>query len=319
MILGLVFSVVGTVLHHADEAASSSFFSHVGIGLLAAGLLTATVEAATHRRNHQRDRLAQRRSRKNLATFEQRSRDHLDALQKTTAVTILREFIPEDVFTEVQNQLISKPFARRDFRCHFGFSWEGAKQDTLSLRTSVEYKLRNVSVSPQVFRFRAVETWNCDGNEDSVDITHAYVMRSDDAQARNLADQETGTKRVVNDSVVVEDQVHLKPGESVHVRWRSIRRYFERDHTTVTLTLATRGFELSASHPDDLVVDLGIHHPDEEKFRKDVLPGETKWVFEGGFLPFQGVTLSWHKKPDATRVRAMKLLRSGEDPAALVP
>jgi hypothetical protein len=301
--LGVVGSVLGVVMHVRHHEWAAAFLSHVGVGFMAAGLLTATVEYLSHRR-HQRQ----------IDEAESRTRDFLVRLQNATAGTILRQFIPETVLEEVQQQIVRKPFIRFDFRLVLQFAWEDAAHTRLLRRARVSYRVKNASQSPQVFELRAAEDWPSDEQPALVDITHLYVRREPDGKGRlqNLAVERK--KELTDSCLMVEEKIPLNPDESVSVVWKSVRECPVRDKSAILFNHAMRGLALDVHHPVDLAVTLQIHHPDDGAFIVDESdPDHHAWHFDGGFLPFQGVALSWKKVvPPTDRVPVLAL--AGETP-----
>lgn len=283
MLLGLLLSGLGVVLHKAEYEWPSSFFSHVGVGFMAAGLLTATVEALSHRRNLQ-----------HLILTQRRNREHLRQLQKATAYTMLRSFIPKAVFLEVENQIIAKPFTRSGFRLEIKLEWQDAGHTRLRRRATVSYRVRNASTAPQVFKLRAVEDWEEGDPPRMVDITAVYVRRKADAGRRENLAAGPDRKKLEKTQLMVAEDLTLKPGEAVQVVWKSLRLHPNRYSGPLLFNHATRGLVLDVDHPADLNVSLQLHHPDAEAVQVDVDdPDHHVWRFDGGFLPFQGMTLSW--------------------------
>lgn len=287
MALGTVFSLLVIPLHSLEGA--STFFSHLGVGLLGAGVLTSTVEALAHRRNER----------------------YVKHVHEATALTVLRQLIPDAVFAEVQNQIVAKPFTRSEFRWEIEFTWEDDAHTRLRRRATVRYRVKNATLVPQVLGFGAVEDWPLDDQPSFVDITHVYIRREGESAGRapNVATLPE-KKQMEPGQLVVAEDVPLKPDETVSIVWKSVREEHPNDKSPLIFTHATRGFTLSVHHPPDLAISLQIQHPDEKAFQVDADDVDHhSWHFDGGFLPFQGVTLGWKKVvPPADRIPALVLI-----------
>jgi len=115
--------------------------SDLGIGLFAAGIVTATLEPISRKRL-QRD-------------VEEIKQAHLES--------ILKGFMPEPIFKEVQSQIIGQPFLRMNFHMNIEFSWTDEKKEYLHNSQISVYDIENISRAVAVYELRtSVEQMNED-------------------------------------------------------------------------------------------------------------------------------------------------------------
>ncbi|HEU0143399.1 MAG TPA: hypothetical protein VFQ47_01320 [Nitrososphaera sp.] len=251
--------------------------SHVGIGILAAGVLTATLEPISRMRLQR--------------AIEEIRTAHFEA--------ILKGFMPEPIFEEVQNHIIREPFLRSNFRVAVEFSWKDEAREYLSKSQTVRYDVQNIAQNVEEFE---VNTWEERKNEDkfpnNAAIYYISVQTLDGSTRIEYNENNIHEIQKVTDQLVeAQFTIHLKPGQKAEVIIRMRSVLLSKDIYPFVMSNATVGLDFTVAHPNNLIVEAIPMHPSKSAFRTEVLERTVKrWRIEKGLLPFQGVQVSW--QPD---------------------
>jgi len=245
----------------------------LGIGLLAAGIITASLEPISRRRM-QRD---------------------IDEIRQVHFESMLKGLMPEPIFREVQAHIIGQPFLRKDFHLAIELSWVDEAREYIHMSQSVSYAVQNVSRTLEDYRLHTFEERV---NEDAFPgCTHIDEIRV------SLSGPEpvfyTGAH--LEKFITVTDQfiearipVKLEPGQAATIATRTESVLASRDVYTYHMTKPTIQLDVTVAHPEDLAVRAAPMHPSRNAFVVEVeVPTLKRWRIEAGLLPFQGVQLSW--------------------------
>jgi hypothetical protein len=97
--------------------------------------------------------------------------------------------------------------------------------------------------------------------------------------------------------VKVRIPIPLLPGQTATVTVRIDGILASRDVYTHVMMNPTIEFDLTVSHPTNLLVRGMPLHPSDEAFKPIINTNSTKrWRIRAGLLPFQGIEVSWGPK-----------------------
>lgn len=249
-----------------------ALLSNLGIGLLAAGITTGTLEPISRRRM-QRD---------------------VREIKEAHFESTLKGFMPEPIFEKVKAHIIRQPFLREDFRWSIELKWMDEDREYLHRSSIGSYKVKNTSRTPASYELLVlVERGNEERFPGSTHIREIQVQR-DGEQPRIYTKPDLEKFLEKTDQYIkVTMPLMLEPGE-----WARVRAYAEnvllaRDVYLLTVGMLTNQFELMVTHPDDLSVRAMPMHPSQHKFVGEVGTTYKRWRIEAGLLPFQGIEVSW--------------------------
>jgi hypothetical protein len=276
-LLGLIFIAIAALalpLKISMPQWLLGVLSDLGVGLVAAGIITGTVEPISRRRlQHDVEEIRQ-------AHFE----------------SLLKGFMPERIFYEVQEHIIRQPFMRTNLHGTFEISWADETREYLSKSVIIGYDVENVSRTLETYELRAdVERVNEDRFPGSTSIQEVRVQPSGDLKpivynGDNLERFIERTDQLVKAIIPIA----LEPSQKARVviRWRNIRA--SRDVDTFLASKPSIGMDLTIAHPNDLSVQAVPLHPSQHVLVAEVsTPTLKRWRIEAGLLPYQGVQLSW--------------------------
>jgi hypothetical protein len=275
ILVGLVLIALQTIFPNINSP-FTKLLSDLGIGLIAAGVVTATLEPISRRR----------------------LQSDISEIKKANFEAILKGVMPEEIYEEIQAHIIRQPFLRENVRMIFECEWVDSKREILSRSQTTYYEVKNISKTIEKYDVRVLEE-----REHGVDylnipqITEIVVQRDSKDEIR-LGQPELAKIQVdTGQHIEVCYPIMLKPGDKVKIWLRSKSMLSNRVHTVIML-VPTINLELTVSHSDDIVVRAFPLHPSTESFITDTDTDKMKrWRIEGGILPYQGIELSWYPKP----------------------
>lgn len=276
--LGLTFILIASLASPLSiplPGWSFGLLSNLGIGLLAAGIITGTLEPITRKRL-QRD-------------IEEIKQAHIES--------VLKGLMSEPIFREVQAHIIRQPFLRRDFRVTIELSWKDKqKREYLCKSQTVNYDVENVSRTLEDYELYVFEE---KVNEDlfpgSTVITEIKVDSLDGREPsvytdNKLAEYIETTEQLVEARIPVK----LRPNQNIRIFTSMRSIHSSREIYPYVLTTPTVDVELTVSHPHDLSVQAVPMHPSRHAFVTEVNTSTLKrWRIRAGILPFQGIETTW--------------------------
>jgi hypothetical protein len=310
-VLGIAFLVAPKLLKMPGW--SEDLLPDIGIGLLAAGILTMSIEPIARRRLH-RDVKEMRE-----AHFE----------------SVLKGFMPESIFEEVRTQIIDQPFLRKDFRLTIELSPPGNKPAYLRKTQTISYEVENTSRAPGTF---IVAPWVERRNEDqfpngtkieTVKVTSPYTSRATEHDGTGSEEEYSGQRleemcEKTDVAVTAEISVPLGPGQTARVVAVTTSILESRDVFDLLVTTPTTGLDCTVVHPEKFEVQALPLHPSVHAFKVEVHnPTVKRWRIETGLLPSQGIQTTWRPKTAANGeltdtaaliVRTLRALKANEDP-----
>lgn len=255
-----------------------SLLSDLGIGLLAAGIITGTLEP-----------VSRKRLQLDIAEIKQA---HFES--------VLKGLMPEPIFHEVQAHIIRKPFLRTNFSVNLELSWVDETREYLYKSQTVSYNVENVSRTLERYELRVYEERiNEDRFPGATSIREIRVQSSDDLEP-NVYIADSLDKFIEKTDQLVEARipVMLEPGQRVRIVTQVKSVHFSRDVYPYNLTNPTILLDFTLAHPNDLLVQALPLHPSKHAFITEVrAPTLKRWRIEAGFLPFQGIQISWRPMP----------------------
>lgn len=285
IIIGIGQVIIGLLLTVIPRSTASPLWvidllSHLGIGVLAAGILTATLEPISRKRSQR--------------AIEEIRAAHFEA--------ILKGFMPEPIFEEIQNHIIREPFTRTNFRVAVEFSWKGNTGEYLSKSQTLHYDVQNIAQSVQEFE---INTWEERKNEEkfpnNTAIYYIGVQTTDGSTRIEYNEDNIREIEEITDQLIgARFTIRLKPAQKAEVLIRMRSVLLSKDIYPFVLSNATVGLDFTVAHPDNLIVEAIPLHPSRNAFKKEVQERTVKrWRIDAGILPYQGVQVSW--RPDSTR------------------
>lgn len=288
--VGVALSLVGVLLKTPDLPWKwlkwpwiGEVLSSLGLGAIAAGVLTLTLEPITRRR-HQED-------------VREIKEAHIGA--------VLKSMIPEAVAEQIQEHIIRQPFLRSDYHATFYLNWRGAKRTYLEQRLTVAYRVINISHRTQVYKVRAFEDrpvhFPAEVQPDT-QIVQIDVATPGGTKKSYVGETLEPFLRRSLDRVKAEIEIPLRPGEEVDVKINSTNLVKSEDHYLFTMTGQTTNFHLTVHHPPELFVNCQCNHASDDALQP--FAGDFSEIKEikqwkvAVFLPAQGVLLEWHRNAD---------------------
>jgi hypothetical protein len=277
--LGLIAFAKLNTPPNQPETAVLRLLADVGLGLVAAGFLTATLEPISRHRL-QRD---------------------IDEIKTAHFESLLKGLMPEAIFEEIREHVIRQTFERTDWRANIELGWVDAERTHLRKEQSVTYIVRNRGLTTDQFELRVIQE---KVHEDlypgctelvSVKVEHLIGARStrkqrpdDDYMGDKLAESCKHTPAKLECHIPIP----LASGETVQVTVQTRSIIGGRNILPLVVTHSTVGWEMTVAHPEDLEVTAIRLHPSTEAMRMlHDTPRMKHWQVHGGLLPFQGVQL----------------------------
>jgi hypothetical protein len=210
--------------------------SDLGVGLIAAGLVTATLEP-----------ISRKRLQNDIAEIK---KSHFEA--------ILKGVMPEEIYKEIQAHIIRQPFLRQNVRINFEFEWLDNKHEIIIRDQSTYYEVTNVSKTIEKYDVRIVE--EREGGliiKDLPKIT-GLTIKDKRGEIALSNDELLPYQKKSNDQYLeVCYPVLLAPEDTIKVFLKSKSALANRVHTVVML-IPTINLDLTISHSEDTVVRASI-------------------------------------------------------------
>ena len=271
-ILALV-AALGKVFDFAIPTSLQGVMSNLGIGLVAAGVITMTVEV-----------MNRKRTKSDIAEIRDA---HLE--------TLLKGFIPPQLFEAIRSQIIQQPFIRTNYHTTLSLSWRSASHDYIVKNEVTVWDVENVSLTQQIYELRVGESNDCFQQlPEDVAIRSVDIERGE-GQSLHLRGEALATQTIREAQFLrTTIPVPLKPTERVKILVGTSNIFRPTDVFNLHITGPAIGMKLNVTHPDDLAVGVYAMHPARHLLVKEMdEPTAKQWRFETGFLPFQGVKIYW--------------------------
>jgi len=274
ILIGIIIILMNRIYLYQRVFASADIggvLSDVGVGLVAAGIITITLEPF---------------SRKRLQS-------DINEIKKANFEALLKGVMPEPIFVQVQNHIIRQPFLRENVRTTFVFEWRDKERTIVRKTSTAQYSITNISSTIQTYDLTASHDIDL-GTEfhDEVKITEIVVKQN--GMERDYDEPKIKTVEVRNDQFVeVHIPLPLLPGEMANITIKSQNILPNRYHIYVVL-VPTINFELGIIHEEDMIIKVSPLHPSRSCFKSEVISTRFKsWKIEGGLLPMQGFEVTW--------------------------
>ncbi len=253
-----------------------NILSDLGIGIIAAGLLTITLEQAG-RKKHQED---------------------INDIKNIYVESILKALMPQPFFDEIKAHIIQQPFLRSNYQATIHLAWKDDKKEFLSMIDNYSYEVKNISRTIEEYEVRVYEDKMYeDKYPNCTNIKEIKTYREVDNPSFNKRIESLKNKIETEQFIEIRFLIPLKPNEKV-----TISQYVEsvksaRDIYTYVMSKPTQNLRLTVTHPDDLILNHVSMHSSFDAFPTDVVTPTLKvWQIQGGILPFQGILLTWSPK-----------------------
>ena len=273
----------GLPVHFEAGPKIEYFFSHLGIGLIAAGILTAVLEPISRKR----------------------IRRDIEEIREAHFESLLKGFMPDEViFKAVQSQIVQQPFLRSNFTVTLELNWLKDKPGCLSRSSIVSYRAQNKSPVKQTLTITAEDSQTEEA------LRRYVVFEGVEVEAthwkKNYSQSELEEEYVKREGQIARLTlpIELKPDDQadVTIRRRSVVKSTDTwpifvVHPTVSLTL-------TVSHPENLSVKAERYHPSAENYKQTLNGSMMKeWKIDTGLLPNQGITVNWWPSGNAIERR----------------
>lgn len=249
--------------------------SHLGSGLVAAGLLTTALEHGVRKRH---------------------SKDILE-IKNAHAESLLKEIIPQPFFNEIKFHMIQQPFIRSNYQAVVQLDWKdwnGIKNQFLSMSDIYSYQVENISHTSEEYSFKIYEDKVYEDKfPNCTKIKELKILRvingSKFEEFTNIEKEEIETPL----SIEVNIRIHLNPNEKSIISQQVDSMKSVRDMYTYVMNKPTVGLHLTVIHPKDLILSQVPMYSAYE-LSTDTHTSTLKiWHIRTGILPFQGLLLSW--------------------------
>ena len=246
--------------------------THLGVALLAAGAVTATLEPISRRRQQ----------------------NDIDEIKKTHFEAMLKGVMPEAVFDEVQAHIIRQPFLRENFRVTYEFKWGDSTRATALKYLAGYYEVTNLSRTLESYEVRVLVEKMLNPQHAGFDGIKEIIVDEGPGMKRCYTGEElNGLQKITDQLIEARVPVQVAPGEKVRVTSSSQSEISDRTQILV-VNVPTIGLDLTVVHPDDMVVRAMPLHPSRSAFVNEVNnPTVKRWRINGALLPYQGIELSW--------------------------
>jgi hypothetical protein len=280
VVVGLVLVIFAAIAPRLAIQVSpwlSSLLSDLGVGLLSAGIITGTLEP-----------LSRKRSLNDIQEIKQASYD-----------AILRELMPREIFTEVQEQIIRQPFLRKNSMVVLDIQWLNKKRGFLLIQSTIGYEVKNVSKTLERYLVR-VNQERMYENEypNNVKILKVQIFGQTESDVRTYEGKELEGKTTSDEKFIrVEIPLALEPDETISVKSSGTYIMAASDVFTHVVNRPTVGLDYTVNFPEDLYVEASPLFPSSVSFEPEVQSNISKrWQIKKGLLPFQGIEIIWRPK-----------------------
>lgn len=208
VVLGLVFVFIKIIFPEWDTL-NSQILSDLGIGIIAAGLVTATLEPI---------------SRKRL-------QGDIAEIKKSHFEVILKGVMPEKIYEEIQAHIIRQPFLRENVRMNFEFAWANNDQKILLRKQATYYEVTNMSKTIEKYNIRIIEEKEVGLKYPDLPKITELKIESDDLEIPVLSSIDLLKLQNTTDQYIeVNYPVSLKPGDKIKVWLKSESAISSRVH-----------------------------------------------------------------------------------------
>jgi hypothetical protein len=346
VVIAIVEAVVGVGLillsntafnvYPFDVAETQRLLTDVGVGLMAAAILTGTVEYIANSRHNRELASLQGLMDKRQAdlvkainaqyanlTTDLNERHHvlLEELKVATLDSILHEFVPQrQIVDQIRRHIVEKPFVRENYKVHIRLAWTD-DQRLLHKSQTLSYNIVNVSEYPQPCTIRIREDVFL--NESSVirpTFEKVSVRRSKEPSSWVFRDIGTASQQASgnldqkitldfdgtsSDASTVRLTFDLVSRQDAFVEADILGLISAKDFYAFNVAIPTTALDLLIEHPEDLFVRAKPLHPEDAFTCVDQSKrNESHWTIAAGLLPFQGVLVEWW--PDPTSAAGMQ-------------
>jgi hypothetical protein len=273
VLLGLAFVAIDKFI--SVSTSIMGVISEVGIGLIAAGIITLTLEPITRRR----------------------LQSDIEEVKRTHFETLLTGVMPEPIFKEVQAHIIRQPFLRENVQTTFELSWVDEKRTSVFKYSVAQYDVTNISKTNEIYQIRVIEEKEIGSKfPDFTKISEIRIQL--DEQKEDVYDFERlkDHLRITDELIEVRMGFPLAPDQKARVTVKSQSILSDRIHIYV-MTVPTVNLELTVVHREDMILRAIPLHPSESNFRQEIdTPSLNRWRITGGLLSFQGFEVTWFPK-----------------------
>ncbi len=256
----------------------NNIFINLGTGLIAAGLLTVTLEKSNRKRHH----------------------EDIEELKRFHGESILKELIPQPFFDEVKVSIMDHPFLRSNYQGTIQMNWKDVENKKYLIVTDVySYDIKNISNKTQEFEVRIYE------DKMHEDIFPGCTKVVEFKIERILdEDKEIEITKILPSQINKETNfieakipIELKPNQKITVSQHLEYVRLARDTYSYVLSKPTLDLLVTIMHPDDIILDHVLMHSSTDSLVINTNTTTLK-VFQirAGILPYQGILFTWGPK-----------------------
>jgi len=251
--------------------------SNLGIGLLAAGIATATIETISRKRLHQ----------------------DIAEIKEAHFESVLKGIMPAPIFEEIDAHIIGESLLRKNLSWAFEFTWQDEERDYIHRNLEVFYEVENMSRASVNYEIILIEERTWENKFPEI----GYIIELE-IEREGKKEPDKYLKENLEDFIKVTEQYFemnmplvLEPNENIKVRFILENVLKSRDSYYCASAKISEDFELIVAHPADLIVEAMPFHPSRNKFlAQPIAPTLKRWRIKAGILPYQGIELSWRPK-----------------------
>ena len=291
---GVFLTLLPNVIQFPATSPAKNILENIGNGLIAASILTITLEYQNQKQRYEDISFATRK------------------MQTVTTDKLLEALTGDKkIFEEVKNSVLTQNYIREDFWAQMWLR-EHPYQNTndfLFKELEVGYTIKNITSHTIKYKFSIKEEKECEyvslGN---TKITRAAYMLTDcpDNISRNIDDsyqeietnsneENKGKEHSSFEIIEVHKEIEIPPHGYANFRF-STESIIEKSKSFPLISLVpSTGLEFElVEHPKDIEIKAKPIHPNLDKFQ-ELTPGK-RWEIKTGILPGQGIIITWKPK-----------------------
>ncbi|MES1244467.1 MAG: hypothetical protein ABUT39_22875 [Acidobacteriota bacterium] len=265
----------------------SEGFLHLAIGFLVAGIVVWAIEFDSKRTTHQEIK-------EFVDLVHQEIHDFVDLVSKDVFKAVLERIVPDPVFTEVKNVLLSE-VSRTDCRYRITLLRGQAPQGYFVIRRELGFTVQNRLDRNVFFPVRSTHV-----SDDATPISleeagrHFHLLLTIDEGTIPL---EPNKNLFLRDGrIVLEHALMLAPGTSARIFLKGEEQTrIEAGQNSYLQGTPVVGIEVEVKneYPDVIgVVDVQMNHPSGSAMRRNEFG---RYFLDRAFLPGQGFYIVWRK------------------------
>jgi len=250
----------------------------LGAALIVSGVLAGTVDFYFRNRRNEEEKILR------------------DRINENVFMAVLKQSFPEAIFEQVQSHLLTNPFIRKNYKITCSMEWEDSDRKRLITRDTTEYEVERIALRECTYELVS-----------NIDFESAFPSRYISLEIQRPEDNEVIDKydeqRMTDEGILSCDQschliwlrvpINLRQHNKVRVKFTTEIYYKPDDFMIWMMTYMTECLSVRYITPSDVDVQFQPNHPSRNLFTTFDDGILHEYGYKGGFLPFQGITVTW--------------------------